>query len=203
VVGGVGPDTLRDVVTQNRRTADRNEIATGIEQPGGGLAAHHLACGPQPNRAARQAREIAEQRAALQRLVLRFLPHVPPGHVEIIDLFLPQDFGGDIDNFGKALAVALGREAQADLEVRAALGANAVDNLENDPRPVLKAAAVAICAVVEIWRQEFRQNIAVRAVNLDTVEPGGFRPAGSSDEVIAQLLDLPEAEAARAGLGIV
>jgi hypothetical protein len=63
------------------------------------------------------------------------------------------------------------------VEVAADLGADGADRLEQKAGAILERAAVVVLAVVDRGREELREDVAVRAVDLDAVQPGVARPA--------------------------
>src|SRR5262249_47320550 len=110
---------------------------------------------------------------------------------------------GDVADLAKLQAKTLRRQAQADLEVAAALRTNSVDDLENDAGAVFEAAAIAVVAVIDFRRQELRQDVAVRAVHLDPVKTGFVGALARGDEIVAQPLDLGQRQRTCAALGII
>ncbi|CAB4907363.1 unannotated protein [freshwater metagenome] len=61
--------------------------------------------------------------------------------------------------------------------------ADGVEDLQREAQPVRQAPAVGVGALVGGRGQERRQQVAVRGVHLDQVEPGVDRPAGRGGEV--------------------
>ncbi len=100
-------------------------------------------------------------------------------------------------------AEALGRDADAEREVRAAARADAVDDLEHEAAAVLERTAVAIVAPVVRAAHELAQDVAVRAVEFHAVEAGAFSAHSGGDEVLAQLFDFRQRQRARPGFRIV
>src|SRR3546814_6652127 len=94
------------------------------------------------------------------------------------DLLVERLGGGDEHRFGvailHALRIAIGGEAHRGA-IRAGDGGDSFDDLEQQAKAVLGAAAVAIGAEIGAVAQELVDQIAVRGVELDTVEPGGKR----------------------------
>src|SRR5690606_20107178 len=61
--------------------------------------------------------------------------------------------------------------------------ADGLGDLQQQPDPVVEAAAVAVGAVVDEGRVELVGQVAVGEVEFDDVEAGGFRAAGGCGEV--------------------
>src|SRR5262245_13805871 len=139
-------------MAQDRGSADQDVVAAGLDHGLRILRAHDLAGGAEAHVATWKLGEIAHQRPALKLLLLRLLGVVPQRHVEIVDLALAQDFGRNVTDLGKLQAEAFWRQAQSDLEIGAALRADAVDDLEDDAGAILEAAAVAVVAAVGLAR---------------------------------------------------
>ena len=79
------------------------------------------------------------------------------------------------------------------------LGAGGVDDLEQQTSPVLKGSAVGVGAGVAQRRQELVDEIPVRGVDLDEVEPGLDRPARRGSEGFDHLGDLRLGQGTRFG----
>ncbi len=109
----------------------------------------------------------------------------------------------DLAHLAEQQAETLRRNADAEREVRAAAGADAVDDLEDEPAAVLERAAVTVVAPVVRAAQELAQDVAVRAVQFDAVEAGALGADRRGDEVLAQLFDLGQRQRPRARLGVV
>ena len=65
-----------------------------------------------------------------------------------------------------------GADLHLQVEIAADLGANRADNLEHESRAVLELAAVLVLAIVDRRAEELRDEVAVRAVQLDAVGAG-------------------------------
>src|SRR3546814_2275790 len=78
------------------------------------------------------------------------------------------------------------------------LGGDSFDDLEQQAKAVLGAAAVAIGAEIGAVAQELVDQIAVRGVELDTVEPGGKRVSRRPRVIVEQAGDFGDVERARA-----
>ena len=62
------------------------------------------------------------------------------------------------------------------------LGADRGEDLDEEPRPVLRRAAVLVLAQVGGRRQELADEVAVGAVQLDAVEPARLDAPGGGGE---------------------
>lgn len=69
-------------------------------------------------------------------------------------------------------------------------GAHRIHDLERQPRAVLERAAVLVGAMVRHGRQERVQQVAVRVVDLDEVEPGLHRAPRRRGEALTHLIDI-------------
>ena len=83
----------------------------------------------------------------------------------------------------------LGREADAEREALATGPADAREDLHQEPQAVLGVAAIIVVTPVEIRGQEAVDQVAMRAVQLDTVGARHFRQARPVHE---RLLDFPD-----------
>ena len=73
------------------------------------------------------------------------------------------------------------RDLHLDVEVVPDLGPDRLDGVEEQPRAVLERPAVLVLALVDGRGEELREEVAVRAVDLDAVEPclpGAAGPRG-------------------------
>ena len=144
----------------------------------------------QPHRAAIQLREAGEQSPPAKGIVLRLLEAIPQRHVQEVDASRRAEFPGEIANLPQGETVALRREAQPQEEVGAAPFPDSVDDLPDEARAVLRAAAVLVVATVRVRIQELAENVAVRAVDLHAVEAGRLGAPCRRDEVVAQPMHL-------------
>ena len=76
--------------------------------------------------------------------------------------------------------------------------ANACDDLGDDAKAVLKAATILVCSLVGVGREELLQQVAMRAVQLDTIEARALGTNCAFDKLLDYMLDLFRRE--RAGL---
>ena len=74
---------------------------------------------------------------------------------------------------------------------------NGPDNLDDDPGPLLGGAAVRVRPAVRVRRQELRQQVPVRRVDLDAVEPGLGRQTGGARKLGHDRLNFGDGELAR------
>ena len=88
------------------------------------------------------------------------------------------------------IVVLDGADLHLQVEIAADLGANGADDLEHEARAVLELAAVLVLAVVDRRAEELRDEIAVRAVQLDAVRAGLARAARALAERLDDVLDL-------------
>ena len=96
------------------------------------------------------------------------------------------------------MAVFLTVRAHAHDEVLAAALLHAANDLAHQARTVLeRLATVLVVAVVPHARYEAQQEVAVRRVHLDAVEPGLLRAFGSGEVPLLERLDLLEGQPAR------
>ena len=84
-----------------RDPANDREIATGLDQLGRIRTGADLTGGAEAHVAARQVREIAQQRAAAEFFFIRLLERIPERQIEIIDRVLLHQMRSDIAHFGK------------------------------------------------------------------------------------------------------
>ena len=84
-----------------------------------------------------------------------------------------------------AVAPVVGRDADGHRPLLRPHGAAGGEDLEREARAVLERAAVLVGAHVRQRRQERRQQVAVRHVDLEEVEPGRGRAPGRGHEVVA------------------
>src|SRR3546814_12633874 len=121
------------------------------------------------------------------------------------DLLVERLGGGDEHRFGvailHALRIAIGGEAHRGA-IRAGDGGDSFDDLEQQAKAVLGAAAVAIGAEIGAVAQELVDQIAVRGVELDTVEPGGKRVSRRPAVLVEQAGDFGDVGRARPGLSL-
>ena len=96
-----------------------------------------------------------------------------------------------------ALVGLLDAEPVDQREVGADLLAHRADDLEREPRPVLEWPAVLVGALVGLGREELLEQVSVRAVELDGVEPGGDSPARPLAVLVDQARDLVELDRPR------
>ena len=71
------------------------------------------------------------------------------------------------------------------------------DTFQKEAGPIFQAAAVGIGAGIEMGRQEFAGQIAVGAVELDSVETSRFGPSGSFCDGVRQFMDLVDCQGLR------
>ncbi len=89
-------------------------------------------------------------------------------------------------------------ELDGDGQVRPGGGARAAERLDHEAAPALRRAAPFIGAAVGVRREEFAEQVAVGAVELDAVEAGLARAAGGLAEGVERFLDLARGHLARA-----
>ena len=93
-------------------------------------------------------------------------------------------------------------DAEHDDEIRPGRGARLAHDLAGEAHAVLERAAPVVLALVGAQREELRDQVALRAHDLDAVVAGGLREHRGAHEVADGLLDLRPrpARAARSGL---
>ena len=74
--------------------------------------------------------------------------------------------------------------------------ANACDDLGDDAQAVLKAATILVCSLVGVGREELLQQVAMRAVKLDTIEARALGTNCAFDKLLDYMLDLFRRECA-------
>jgi hypothetical protein len=67
---------------------------------------------------------------------------------------------------------------------------NCLDNLEQEPRPILQSASVAVRSVIYGATQELSKQIAVGGMKLDSVHLRGSGPFRGSSEQLNDLADV-------------
>src|SRR5487761_2793812 len=193
---------IRKIVLQHRRAPEHDPVGARGEGGFGFLRRADLAGDAESRVVPLEFGEVAHQAAALVLGFLGLLEHIPQRQIQKIDLVFGHYALRDPDDLAEHDAEALRRQPHAQHEILAAAAAHAVDDLEQDARAVFERAAVFVVAVVEFRAEELAQDVAVRAVQLDAVEPGLFRAQRSRDEVRDQLLHLGVRQAARARLRV-
>ena len=96
----------------------------------------------------------------------------------------------------RALRLAIGRQAH-----RGPVGADRIDDgaghFPQQPHAIVRAAAIVVAALVDAVAQEFVDQIAVRGMDLDAVEPGRDRVAGRLSIGVKQMRDFGNLQRAR------
>jgi len=123
-------------------------------------------------------------------------------------IFALAELGGEVAEgsggvgVGDAVSVAARSEVHADA-AGAEDGDDGVGDLEVQPGTVLNGAAVGVGAVVGAVLEELVEQIAVGAVDLDTVEAGGLGVLSTLAEGLDDTGDLLEREGARGDEGLL
>src|SRR5882757_228143 len=73
---------------------------------------------------------------------------------------------------GNDVVVVDGADLHLQMEIAPDLGADSIDDIEQKPRSVLQAPAIFVLAIVDPGTEKLRDQIAICAMELDTVEPG-------------------------------
>ncbi len=81
---------------------------------------------------------------------------------------------------------AFGREADAEAEIGAAVFTHALNEIEQDPGAVFQRAAIFVSALIDGGTDELAENIAMRAMQFDTMKTRRLGPSGSGDEIILE-----------------
>ena len=82
-------------------------------------------------------------------------------------------------------------------------GTDRVHDLHQEPHAPVQVAAVLIGTLVDQRIEELRDQIPVRGVDLDGLEPGGHRAPGGCGELAHNRMDLIHAQFARRGIGAI
>ena len=97
---------------------------------------------------------------------------------------------GDAVLFGDAVGqIVAAVYAHRNGEFRAAVSLDAHDDLRNEAHTPLKAAAVFVGALICVGREELADQVAVRGVDLDAVDPGLLGDHSAGDEFADHGLD--------------
>ena len=96
-----------------------------------------------------------------------------------------------------ALNIFIARHPDLNREVRADRFTNSCINFIQQTDPVFEASAVFVDALVDQRREKFRHQIAVGAVDFETVEARFLNAAGSLSPVLNQLMDFLDRKLSR------
>jgi len=147
--------------------------------------------------------EPVDQRLAGEFRFDWFLENVPQRHVEIVERARRQEPARQLALFRQPQTEALGRQAQAELELRAGAGAHAGDDLVHDAGAIVGRATIVVGAPVGFRAEKGAENIAVCTVQLDAVEAGLLGAHRGGDEILDQRFDFALIKRAGLELGIV
>ena len=166
----------------------------------GGDGADSHGCDRQPRAGELVADAVGVGRlvAATERRSLR-LDDLARRHVDRVDAVLGEG-AGDGDGVVGLVAtfVPVGRrDSDAHGPVVRPDLAQCVEDLERVAQPVLRAPAVRVGALVGQRRQEARKQVAVRAVQLEQVEPAADGAAAAGNELLEHLVHLRAGHLAR------
>jgi len=125
--------TFRGSRDGGRRRGRGWEIGAVLQHPARALGAQDLAGRAKTRGAARQIGEPVDERRPGELRLDRGLEDIPKAQVEEVEFAAGEQGAGEFALLGDLQAEPLGRQPQAELEIGAGLGANAPDDLPDDP----------------------------------------------------------------------
>lgn len=196
-------------MVQDRHSAQDWEIGAGLQYSVNVSRIVDLAGNSDRNSAAQgvlttlEITDDLDQTATLPLVFFRLLERVPQRQVHEVDIAGIDQLLGQLFDLSQLHAKALGRQPNTNDEVTATLRTNTSEHFEQHPAAILEWASVFVLTLVELRAQELANDVAVRAVQLNTVEARRLRADGGSDEVSNQLAHLIRAERSSTGLFII
>ena len=144
-----------------------------------------------------------EREALVPARVLDVAPALPGRDRQVVDGRRLLERVDDLERVVErqpAGRVLVGAEPDADGEVGPAAGADLLDDLDEEARPPLgRVAAVGVEAPVRLRREELRDEVAVRRVDLGAVDPRRGVVGGGAAERLDDLADVGVRHLARDG----
>ena len=131
--------------------------------------------------------EVGEQLEEVFAFV--FAVVIPHADVEVVEPFVLEELGAEVNDVLGVDSEAVGREPDSDLEARAAGLADSFEDFHEESGAILGVSAVGVFALVFTRAEKGADDIAVGAVDFDSIESGFLRSLGGLNEVVSELVD--------------
>ena len=164
--------------------ADGNEISAKVEGILDILARVELSGDAEEDAFSGEVSEQLEEVFAFELAVV-----VPNADVKVVEPFVLEELGAEVQDVLGVDSEAVGGESDSDLEVGATGFTDSLEDFHLESGAVLGVSAVGVFALVFAGAEEGADDVAVGAVDFDSIESGFLSPLSSFDEVVSELVD--------------